>query len=158
MKLINDTLTAKGLKISELSPELKERILGHKEMILKYNMACEEFEQDEEPNPEVEAKLDEQEEFIATNETEIAELVKAYEKPAPAPTPDPVPPAPAPAPAPDPVPPAPAPAPAPDPVPPAPTPDPAPAEKKKGDGVGWLIFAGAVLLVTVGGVNFFKKQ
>lgn len=135
MKLINAALSEKNLKLKDLSEALREKINGHKEMIVKYNLACDEYEQEEEEDAETEAKLDEQEDFIAKNEASIAEEIKALEEPAP-----------------------PAPTPAPTPVPtPTPTPTPAPAAKKD-NSAGWLIFGGAVLLVTLGAVNVFKKK
>lgn len=139
MKLINAALAEKKLKLKDLSEALREKINGHKEMIVKYNLACDEYEQDEEEDAETEAKLDEQEDFIAKNESSIADEIKALiiEEPTP-----PAHPAPAPAPAPAPT------APAPTPAPPA----------KKDSSAGWLIFGGAVLLVTLGAVNVFKKK
>lgn len=135
MKLINAVLQEKNLKLKDLSDELRERIDEHKQMIIKYNLACEEYENEEEEDADTEAKLDKQEDFIANNENEIAEEIRNYEKPAPTPAPEPTP-TPAPAPA-------------------APAPAPAP---KKDNSAGWLIFGGAVLLVTLGAVNVFKKR
>lgn len=132
MKLINAALGEKNLKLKDLSSEIQDKIAQHKEMIIKYNLACEEYENEEEEDAETEKKLDEQEDFIASNEQEVADEIRAFEKPAP---------------------------PAPDPVPaPDPTPAPAPAEPKKDNSAGWLIFGGAVLLVTLGAVNVFKKR
>ena len=137
MKLINSALQEKELKLKQLPKELQDEIAQHKEMIVKYNMACDEYENEDDEDAETEAKLDEQEDFLAKNETEIAEKIKAYEVPAPAPDPTP-----APAPAPD----------------PTPAPAPAPAPAKKDNSAGWLIFGGAVLLVTLGAVNVFKRK
>ena len=131
MKLINAALAEKNLKLKELSSEIQDKIAQHKEMIIKYNLACEEYENDEEEDAETEKKLDEQEDFIASNEQEVADEIRAFEKPAP-------------------------------PADPAPAPDPkpahAPAPAKKDNSAGWLIFGGAVLLVTLGAVNIFKKK
>lgn len=135
MKLINAVLQEKNLKLKDLSDDLREKIDEHKQMIIKYNLACEEYENEEEEDAETEAKLDKQEDFIANNENEIAEEIRNYEKPAtPAPEENP---APAPAPA----------------AATAPAPQP-----KKDNSAGWLIFGGAVLLVTLGAVNVFKKR
>lgn len=133
MKLINAELQAKELKLKQLSQELQDEIAQHKEMIVKYNMACDEYDNADEEDEETEKKLDEQEDFLAKNELEIANKIKAYQVPAPAPDPNP--------------------APAPDPAP-----APAPAPKKSDNSAGWLIFGGAVLLVTLGAVNVFKKK
>jgi hypothetical protein len=132
MKLINAALAEKNLKVKELSEDIQQKIAQHKEMIIKYNLACEEYENDEDEDAETEKKLDEQEDFIASNEQEVADEIKAFEKPAPAPAPVST---------------------------PDPTPAPAPAEPaKKDNSAGWLIFGGAVLLVTLGAVNVFKKK
>lgn len=135
MKLINAVLQEKNLKLKDLSDDLREKIDEHKQMIIKYNLACEEYENEEEEDGETEAKLDKQEDFIANNENEIAEEIRNFEKPAP-------------------------PAPEENPAPaPAPTAAPAPApQPKKDNSAGWLIFGGAVLLVTLGAVNVFKKR
>ena len=131
MKLINAALAEKNFRVKELSKELQDKIAQHKEMIIKYNLACEEYENEEEEDPETTSKLDEQEDFIASFEEEVAAEIKAFEKPA-----------------------------EPDPVPaldtnPAPAPQ---APAKKDNSVGWLIFGGAVILVTFGAVNIFKKK
>lgn len=133
MKLINAELQAKELKLKQLSQELQDEIAQHKEMIVKYNMACDEYDNADEEDEETEQKLDEQEDFLASNESDIAKRIREFEVPAPAPAPDP----------------------APD---PAPAPAPAPAPKKSDNSAGWLIFGGAVLLVTLGAVNVFKKK
>jgi hypothetical protein len=130
MKLINAALAEKNFRVKDLSKELQDKIAQHKEMIIKYNLACEEYENEEEEDPETTSKLDEQEDFIANYEEEVAAEIKAYQKPA---VPDP--------------------APALDPPPAQ-----APAPAKKDNSVGWLIFGGAVILVTFGAVNIFKKK
>jgi len=127
MKLINQALQEKNFKIADLSSELQEKINQHKEMIVKYNMACDEYENETDTNPETEKKLDEQEDFIAKNESEIVAEIKAYQK-ADVPPADPI---------------------------PAP---PVVKTNKKDSSAGWLIFGGAVLLVTLGAVNVFKKK
>lgn len=140
MQQLNAALSEKKLKLKDLPQELREKIESHREMVIKYNMACEEYDSDDEVDEETEKKLDEQEDFIVKNELAIIEEVKAFEKPAPSNEP----PAPAPAPAP------------PSNEPPAPA-APAPAEKKD-NSVGWLIFGAAALVVTLGAVNVFKRK
>ena len=125
MKLVSQALADKNLKSKDLSQDLKQRIDNHREMIVKYNMACEEYEGSEDEDSEVEKKLDEQEDFIANNEKELVAEIKNYQEPA----------ASAAAPA-----------------------APASPAKSKDNSVGWLIFGGAVLLVTLGAVNVFKKK
>jgi len=132
MKFINAALQEKNLKLKELSDELKDRIAQHKEMIVKYNMACEEYENDDEEDAETEAQLDRQEDFIAQNEQEIADEIRAIEKPSDEPAPNGY-----------------------NPPPVVVTKN---TEPKKGNSAGWLIFGGAVLLVTLGAVNVFKKK
>ena len=135
MKLILQALADKGLTQEQLPAETQEEIKRHKEMIVKYNAACDEYEEDEEQDAEIEQQLDEQEDYLATNEARIVESINAFNPaPAPARTPDPEPPA------------------------PAPTPDPEPPAKEKKGGAGWLIFGAAVMLITVGAVNVFKKR
>ena len=41
MKLINAALAEKNVKSKELTNEIQEKIARHKEMIIKYNLACE---------------------------------------------------------------------------------------------------------------------
>ena len=129
MKLVSQALADKNLKLKDLSQDLKQRIDNHREMILKYNMACEEYEGSEDEDSEVEKKLDEQEDFIANNEKELVAEIKNYQEPASASA------AASAAPA-----------------------APASPAKSKDNSVGWLIFGGAVLLVTLGAVNVFKKK
>jgi hypothetical protein len=132
MKLINAALAEKNLRVKELSKELQDKIAQHKEMIIKYNLACEEYENEEEEDPELTKKLDEQEDFIASFEEEVAAEIKEYQKPV-AQDPEPA-------------------------IDPAPAPAQAAPEPKKDNSAGWLIFGGAVLLVTLGAVNIFKKK
>jgi len=132
MKLINAELQAKELKLKQLSQELQDEIAQHKEMIVKYNMACDEYDNADEEDEETEEKLDEQEDFLARNESDIAKRIREFQVPAPASDPEPSDPKPAPA--------------------------QATAPKKSDNSAGWLIFGGAVLLVTLGAVNVFKKK
>lgn len=122
MKLINAALAEKNVKSKELTNELQEKIARHKEMIIKYNLACEEYENEEEEDAATETKLDEQEDSIARNEAEVAAEIRAFEKPVVVAATG------------------------------------AAAEPKKESSVGWLIFGGAVLLVTLGAVNILKKK
>ena len=124
MKLINAALAEKNVKSKELTNELQEKIARHKEMIIKYNLACEEYENDEEEDAATETKLDEQEDAIAQNEAEVAAEIRAFEKP----------------------------------VVVAATGTTTTEPVKKETSVGWLIFGGAVLLVTLGAVNILKKK
>ena len=140
MQLINQALKEKNYKLADLSEELKEKVNDHKEMIIKYNMALDEYENDEDEDAETEKKLDEQEDFIASNEKDVAEEIRNYVKPEPKPEPEPE---------------------------PEPEPKPYPRQirreireepKKKKSDVGWLVFGGVVLAITLGAVNVFKKK
>ena len=140
MQLINQALKEKNFKLADLSEELQEKVNEHKEMIVKFNMAIDEYENDEDEDAETEKKLDEQEDFIANNEKEVAEEIRSYVKPEPKPEPEP-------------------------------EPEPEPyyprqirreireeEPKKKKSDVGWLVFGGVVLAITLGAVNVFKKK
>jgi hypothetical protein len=143
MQLINQALKEKNFKLADLSEELKEKINDHKEMIVKFNMAIDEYENDEDEDAATEKKLDEQEDFIANNEKELADEVKSYVKPEPKPEPEPE-----------------FPIHRPEHRPEHRRPEhrrPEPAKEKKSD-VGWLIFGGVVLAITLGAVNVFKKK
>jgi len=142
MKLINATLQEKQLKLSDLSDELKDRVNVLKQMIITYNMACEEYENLnlEQEDATVVAQLDTQEEFIATSETEISELIKLYQKPAPVVPVVPVAPV------------------VQKPIVPIVPIIPKSVIAKKADKLGWLIFAGVVFITTLGAANIFKKE
>jgi hypothetical protein len=125
MKLINAALAEKNLKLKQLPSEIQQDVLKHKEMIVKYNMACDEYENEDDEDEEIEKKLDEQEDFLASYEAEIADKIRNYSPDsgtlsASGETEEPT--------------------------------------EKKGSSAGWLIFGGAVLIVTLGAVNVFKKR
>jgi hypothetical protein len=128
MKLINAALAEKNLKLKQLPSEIQQDVLKHKEMIVKYNMACDEYENEDDEDEEIEKKLDEQEDFLASYEAEIADKIRNYSldsntlsaSGASGETEEPT--------------------------------------EKKGSSAGWLIFGGAVLIVTLGAVNVFKKR
>ena len=126
MKKISQALKTRGLTVRALPENLQEEISKLSDTIKEYNAAVEEYQkekdEDAEPDEETEKKLDDLEDSIAEKEKELADLVLAYEQPAPEP-------APAAAQA-------------------APAPTPAPA-KKEDTSVGWLIFGGVVLALTV---------
>lgn len=126
MKLINAALAEKNLKLKQLPEELQQDVAKHKEMIVKYNMACDEYENEDEEDTEIENKLDEQEDFLANYEAEIADKIRDYEN-------------------------------SPSTLSASGTSN-SSAPEKKGSSAGWLIFGSAVLLVTLGAVNVFKKR
>ncbi|NDD59058.1 MAG: hypothetical protein EBZ47_07420 [Chlamydiae bacterium] len=127
MKLVTLALREKGLKVSELSEALQERVASLKELTDNYNEAVEDYDNEEEKDEATEAELDQMEHFIAENDADIANAIKSFDpnasnEPAPEPTPAPAP------------------------------------EKKKDGGLGWLIFGGIALVVTLGAVNVLKKK
>jgi hypothetical protein len=134
MKLINETLHDKQLKVADLSDAIRDDIYEYKELLEKYNEAVKVYNDEPKANKATEAKLDAMENDLAELESGIIKEIKAYDKPAPAPAPTPAP-------------------------TPAPAPAPANADGKKegGSGIGWLLFAGAVLVVTLGAVKLKNK-
>ena len=127
MKLVTSALKEKGLKLSELSEALQERVASLKELTDNYNEAVEDYDNEEEKDEATEGELDQMEHFIAENDADIANAIKSFNiqsfddnEPAPAPAPAP--------------------------------------EKKKDGGLGWLIFGGIALVVTLGAVNVLKKK
>ena len=134
MKKISEALRKKGVSSKSLPQELQDEIAKLREDIIEYNNTCEQYEKEkdeEEPDEEAEKKLDDLADSLAERELEIAERVLQFE-PAPAPAPEPAAAAAAPAAA-------------------------APA-KKEDSSVGWLIFGGVVLALTLGAVNLMKKR
>lgn len=158
MKLINAAFAAKKINEAELPAEIKLEIRDLQDAIAKYNEACDLYEEEEFENKETESRLDKMEEGIVSTERGIVSKIeahadaKAQEAAAAA----------------------------------AATQEAADAEKaaqeaaaeaervaqeaaaeaekvaqeadKKGSsGLGWLLLAGAVALVTFGAVNMNKK-
>lgn len=145
MKLINAAFAAKKINEAELPAEIKLEIRDLQDAIAKYNEACDLYEEEEFENKETESRLDKMEEGIVSTERGIVSKIeahadaKAQEAAAAA------------------------------------TQEAADAEKaaqeaaaeaekvaqeadKKGSsGLGWLLLAGAVALVTFGAVNMNKK-
>lgn len=136
MKLINATLNDKQIKSSELPDNIKSDIKELKDLIVKFNEAVNQYNDSGKKSKAGVDKLDAMSDHIEDFEKKIAEAIKAYEKPEPKvePTPAPADPTPAPAPA------------------------PAKEAKKEDSGLGWLIFGGVALVVTLGAVNLFKKR
>ena len=129
MKLISEALSAKGLKVNDLPASITTEIDELREMIVKYNEACDEYDLEEDKDPQTEKRLDAMEDAIAEFETGIAKDIKdldaqqqeqvsadgtkTEEKP---------------------------------------------EEKKKDSSLGWLLFGGVALALTLGAVNVFKKK
>ena len=134
MKLINATLNDKQIKSSELPEAIVNQIKELKELIVKYNDSVNEYNSSSKQTKAGKQKLEAMSDHIEELENKIVQEIKAYEKPEPIVEPTP-----------------------------APTTDPTPApapikEKKEDSGLGWLIFGGVALVVTLGAVNLFKKR
>ena len=131
MKLINAALHDKQLKSSDLSDDIKQDINELKELVLKFNEAVKEYNASPKKDKATEAQLDDMEDQMTDLEKDIVGKINAYEKPAPKEE------AKAAAEG---------------------TTTPAPAPKKEDSSLGWLIFGGVALVVTLGAVNLFKKK
>jgi hypothetical protein len=130
MKLISEALSAKGLKVNDLPASITTEIDELREMIVKYNEACDEYDLEEDKDPQTEKRLDAMEDAIAEFETGIAKDIKDLDaqqqqqvsadgtK----------------------------------------TEEQKPEEKKKDSSLGWLLFGGVALALTLGAVNVFKKK
>jgi hypothetical protein len=148
MKKINDALKAKNVKLKELPKDVQDDITALKQMMFQYNLAVEEYEDSTDEDKDVEAKLDAMTVEIDAIEAGIAERITAFEVAPP---------------------------------PPVKTPEEIaveeaqaaaeaaalaaeaaktkpPVKKEEDTSIGWLVFGGAVLLVTLGAVNVFKKK
>lgn len=132
MKLINEALKRKGITLKKLPEEIKDQISSLKQSIEDYNKEAQAYEDQEDEDTAMEEKLDQWEDEIAAKDHEIASQIKNYQEPKPEPKPEPEP-------------------------APAPVPEPVPA-KKEDNSVGWLIFGGVVLALTLGAVNLMKKK
>jgi hypothetical protein len=137
MKIVNEVLKANKTGVKNLPEELQDEVNTLKETIMKYNMALEEVDEDDE---EENANLDAMENEIAETDEAIASKIKSYlTQPQPQPQTQP--------------------------QPQQPQPQTQSLEgggeakdKKKDNSVGWLVFAGVVFAATLGVVNIMKKR
>jgi len=136
MKLISETLQEKGLKQNELPEQIKEEIDELRVMIVKYNEACDEYDEEEDKDPETEERLDAMEDSIAEFEQGIASDIRSLRVNTPTPpsstnnnT-----------------------------KPPVTKVSADGTQEKKGSSLGWLLFGGVALALTLGAVNVFKKK
>jgi hypothetical protein len=126
MKLISEVLQEKGLKQNELPEQIKNEIEELRVMIVKYNEACDEYDEEDEKDTETEQELDAMEDSIAEFEQGIANDIRelniqqsaVQQKSA----------------------------------------DGTKPEEKKSSSLGWLLFGGVALALTLGAVNVFKKK
>ena len=130
MKKISEALRKKGVSSKSLPQELQDEIAKLREDIIEYNNTCEQYEKEkDEEEPDEEAEKKLDDLADSLAEREIEISEKVLQfEPQPEPAAAPAAPAPA-----------------------------APA-KKEDSSVGWLIFGGVVLALTLGAVNLMKKR
>lgn len=131
MKKISEALRKKQITSKALPQDLQDEIAKLREEILAYNAAVEEYEKEKgEDNEDADEEADKKFEDLADSiaEKEV-EIATAIENFQEAAKSD----EPAPAPA-------------------------AAAPKKEDNSVGWLVFGGVVLALTLGAVNLMKKK
>ena len=133
MKKITEALRKKQITSKALPQDLQDEIAKLREEILAYNAAVEEYEKEkgednEDADEEADKKFEDLADSIAEKEVEIATAIENFQEAAKSDEP-----APAPAPA-------------------------AAAPKKEDNSVGWLVFGGVVLALTLGAVNLMKKK
>ena len=126
MKLISEVLQEKGLKQNELPEQIKNEIDELRVMIVKYNEACDEYDEENEKDHETEQELDAMEDSIAEFEQGIASDIRGLQNIQPAAQQK--------------------------------SADGTKLEEKKGSSLGWLLFGGVALALTLGAVNVFKKK
>ena len=76
MKIITQALQETSLKLTDLPENIQSRIESHRQSIVKFNEAVDEYDEDDTEDKETEAKLDEMEDAIATNEKDIADDIR----------------------------------------------------------------------------------
>lgn len=132
MKKISEALRKKQITSKALPQDLQDEIAKLREEILAYNAAVEEYEKEKgEENEDADEEADKKFEDLADSiaEKEV-EIATAIENFQEAAKSDE----------------------------PAPAPAPAAAPKKEDNSVGWLVFGGVVLALTLGAVNLMKKK
>ena len=133
MKKISEALRKKGIASKALPQELQESIAKLREDILAYNAAVEEYdnekgEEDEEDEEAAKEANKKFEDLADAIAEKEIELAEAIENFQEAPKND------------------------------EPVPTPATPQKKEDSSVGWLVFGGVVLALTLGAVNLMKKK
>lgn len=129
MKKISEALRKKGLSSKSLPEDLQKDIAELREDILSYNEACEQFEKE---RGEDEDGDKEAEKKLDETQDSLAEReLEISEMILNYES---------------------------EKTEPAPTPAPAASAKKEDSSVGWLIFGGVVLALTLGAVNLMKKR
>jgi len=79
MKLVSQALSEKKLSVEQLPSNLQSEIEDLRNMILKYNEACDEYDalEEDERDLETERNLDSMEDSIAEVEKELADEIKS---------------------------------------------------------------------------------
>lgn len=130
MKKITEALRKKQITSKALPQDLQDQIAKLREEILAYNAAVEEYEKEKgEDNEDADEEADKKFEDLADSIAEKeVEIATAIENFQEAAKSD------------------------------EPAPAPAAAPKKEDNSVGWLVFGGVVLALTLGAVNLMKKK
>lgn len=81
MKIITQALQETSLQLSDLPENIQSRIEAHRQAIVKFNEAVDEYDEDEAEDKETEKKLDEMEDAIASNEKDIADDIRNFKTP-----------------------------------------------------------------------------
>ena len=76
MKIISEALNQKNLKVEQLSQELQSKIASLKDMIEKYNAACDAYDEEDEIDTDTEKILEQNEAYILNEEKALAEEIK----------------------------------------------------------------------------------
>ena len=127
MKLISEVLQEKGLKQNELPEQIKNEIEELRVMIVKYNEACDEYDEEDEKDTETEQELDAMEDSIAEFEQGIASDIRGLQNKVAQQSAA------------------------------QQSADGTKPKEKKGSSWGWILLGGVVLAVTLGAVNIKKK-
>ena len=128
MKLVNSALAEKQVRLEDLPASLTDRIANLRDLILKYNEACDQYDEEADKDAETEAKLDAMEDVIATTEKELADEILAYDKDAQQQQQQ------------------------------QQSTTGGQKPEKEESSIGWLIFGGIALVITLGTVNLLKKK
>jgi hypothetical protein len=135
MKKVEKVKKEKGLQTADLPTAIQQDISGLQKLIVKYNEACDTYEKLDEINDKTEAQLDALEDEISEVEDSVVEKINAIETPKVGTdtketkeTNE--------------------------------TKENKVSDKKseKDNSVGWLVFGGIALIVTLGAVNVFKNK
>lgn len=77
MKLISKALAQKGVSLKDLPQSIQSEVEQLQQLIVKYNEACDEYDEDEDKEDGTEQQLDEMEDYIAATEKALADKIIA---------------------------------------------------------------------------------